>query len=281
MKIPGVVVLAAAAQGGGKCRVAIFIRELEVSLGLTAQLDVLGIRNVDAAAVQPDVGADLPGQHGVLFGGVATDQQNGRSRLEIAQGSGRRFVLRRRLGKRGIVRGAVMVNIVGADHHPRKLLQQIVLFVGGAVGADDAERFAATLLANLFEAFADVLDCVFPADGLELTILLPDQGLGEAVGAVYEIESEAALDAEEVAVDPALVAIVGAHNRHAFIGTADAEGGLATVAAVGADGGDMVHFPGPRLIAIGAGGQRAHGTDVNAGAALLAIQMVFAVGRDH
>ena len=98
---------------------------------------------------------------------------------------------------------------------------------------------------------------------------------------VGKVESVAALDAEEVAVDAALVAIVAANDLHAVIGAAHAEGGLASVAAVRADGGDVIHLPRAGLVAIGAGGERADGADVDAHAALFAVQMVLAVGRDH
>ena len=42
----------------------------------------------------------------------------------------------------------------------------------------------------------------------------------------------------------------------------------------------VVHLPGPRLVAITAAGKRAHGAHVDAHAALLAIEMVAAVGRN-
>ena len=61
---------------------------------------------------------------------------------------------------------------------------------------------------------------------------------------------------------------------------AHAERGLAAVRAVRADGADVVHLPGPRLVAVGAAGERAHRADVDAGAALVALQMVALVGRD-
>ena len=97
---------------------------------------------------------------------------------------------------------------------------------------------------------------------------------------VGEVEGVASLDAQEVAVDAALVAIVAAHNLHAGIGAAHAQRGLAAVAAMRADGADVLHLPRPRLVAISAGGERADRADVDAHAALFALQMVFFIGRD-
>ena len=95
-----------------------------------------------------------------------------------------------------------------------------------------------------------------------------------------EVEGVASLDAQEFAVDTALVAIVAAHDLHAGVGPPDAQRDLAAIAAMGADGADVVHLPWPRLVAIGAGGERADRADVNAHAALFALQMVFFIGRD-
>ncbi len=49
---------------------------------------------------------------------------------------------------------------------------------------------------------------------------------------------------------------------------------------MGADGAHVGHFPGARLISISAGGERADGAYVDAHAALFAIEVILAVGRD-
>ncbi len=61
---------------------------------------------------------------------------------------------------------------------------------------------------------------------------------------------------------------------------ARAERGLAAVGAVRADGADVRHLPGPRLVAINAAGERADRADVDAGAALVALQVIAVIGRD-
>ena len=93
---------------------------------------------------------------------------------------------------------------------------------------------------------------------------------------IVEIESVAALDAEELAVDAGAVAIVAADD----LVVAHAERGLAAVRAMRADGADVLHLPGARLIAISAAGERAHGADIDAHAALVALQVIAFVGRD-
>src|SRR6266550_438059 len=86
------------------------------------------------------------------------------------------------------------------------------------------------------------------------------------------------LDAEEVIVDAALVAVIAPHDFHAGIGAADAERGLASVATMRADGSNVVHLPRARLVAVGARRERTNGADVDAHAALFALEVVVLIG---
>jgi hypothetical protein len=135
-------------------------------------------------------------------------------------------------------------------------------------------------VADLFEFGGDDADGVLPGGGFELALGVADERLGEAVLGVDEVEAEAALGAEEVAVDAGFVAVVGADDLGAVVGLANAEGDLAAVAAMGADGGDVVHLPGAGLVAIGVAGERADRAGVDAHAALFAVEMIAAVGGD-
>src|SRR5260370_24511193 len=92
-----------------------------------------------------------------------------------------------------------------------------------------------------------------------------------------EIKTEAILDAQQIFVDAAHVAVVGTNN---FV-IADAERGLAAVRTVRADGRDILHFPGARFVAISAAGERADRANVDAHAALFAFEVGFAVGNNH
>ena len=93
-----------------------------------------------------------------------------------------------------------------------------------------------------------------------------------------EIECVAALDAKEIAVDTALIAIVSAHDLHPGIGTADAQSSFASITAVGANCADVLHLPRTRFVAIRTRSQRAHRADVDAHTALFALEMIFLVG---
>src|SRR5262249_53113140 len=155
----------------------------------------------------------------------------------------------------------------------RELLQEIVLFVGGAGGADDADGGAALRVADLLQAIGSSGERFFPTDGDETTVLA-DQRLAQSVFVGGEVEGVGSLDAEEVAVDAALIAIVAADDLHAVVGAAHAERGLAAIGTVRAGGGDVVHLPRAGLITVGAGGERADRADVDAHAALFAVQMV-------
>ena len=132
---------------------------------------------------------------------------------------------------------------------------------------------------DLLELRRDKLECLLPACGDELAVAL-DQRLLQAIGMVGEVEGVAALDAEEIAIDAAFIAIVAADNLHAGIGTAHAQRGFTAIAAMRADRADVLHLPGTGLVAIRARGERADRADVDAHAALFALQMIFVVGRD-
>src|SRR6478609_10398927 len=112
-----------------------------------------------------------------------------------------------------------------------------------------------------------MLNCFFPCGGRELAVFA-DERLAQAVFVIEIIERVAALDAQKIAVDSALVAVIAANNVHACIRPADAERGLAAIAAMRADGAKVLHLPRARLVAVSAGGERANRADVDAHAAL-------------
>src|SRR5690242_8757436 len=174
----------------------------------------------------------------------------------------------------------MVVNVIGAEHQAGEFLQQIIFLVAGAGGADHADGLPTVLLADFLQTQGNVFVGLVISGG-HMTTLFADERLLDAVIMIREIEGIAALDAKEIAVDAALVAVIAAHNLHARRGAAHAQGGLATVGAVGADGADVLHLPGPGLIAVGAGGERAHRANVNAHAAFFALQVVGVVGHDE
>src|ERR1700693_3497797 len=97
---------------------------------------------------------------------------------------------------------------------------------------------------------------------------------------ISKIKRVSSLDAEEVAVRSALIAIIATNNLHARIRAAHPQSRLAAIPAMRADGADMLHLPGTRLIAIRPGSKRPHRANVDAHAALFALQMVSLIRRD-
>src|SRR5262249_25673263 len=76
--------------------------------------------------------------------------------------------------------------------------------------------------------------------------------------------------------DSAPVPIVPAHD---FVVT-NTERRAAAVAAMRANRPDVVHFPRPRLVTIDPAGERAHGANVDASAAFVALKMIVLVRND-
>src|SRR5580658_816366 len=144
----------------------------------------------------------------------------------------------------------MMIDVIGLQHRPGKFRKQIIFFVGRAARSDDADCAAAILVANFSKPLADPFKSFFPGRRLELAVAANER-LGEPLLIMGKVESVPTFDAEEIAVDSAFVAVVPTHNLRSGIGAAHAERGLASIAAVSADGPDVVHLPGTRLVAVG------------------------------
>src|SRR5262249_39756833 len=126
----------------------------------------------------------------------------------------------------------------------------------------------------------DQLERFFPSRRSQLP-LLADQRLRQSFFVACEIEGVPALNAEEIPVRAALVAVVSADDFHAGIRAPYAQSRLTPVAAVRADGAHVLHLPGASLIPICARGECAHRADVDAHAALFALQMIFFIRSDQ
>ena len=107
--------------------------------GLTLQLDGLGIRNVETRTIEANVGAQFPGEERMLVGGIAADEQDGWGGCDVAEAGGLVLVSGEGAGEGCVVGVALVVNVVGVEDRARKFLQQVILFVGGLIGADDAD----------------------------------------------------------------------------------------------------------------------------------------------
>ena len=98
----------------------------------------------------------------MLVGGIAADEQDGAGGSDVAQAGGFAGMACERAGEGGVVGGALVVDVVGAENGAREFLQQVILFVGGAVGADDADGCAAARVANFFELAGGDADAHVP-----------------------------------------------------------------------------------------------------------------------
>ena len=140
------------------------------------------------------------------------------------------------------------------------------------VRTDHGHGFRAVLGADLLQARGDVPQGDVPVDRFRASVF-PKERLGEPLRVVDEIPGEASLDAEELAVDAGRVTVIGAE----YFVVLYTERGLAAVAAVVADGSGVLQLPGAGLVAIRAAGERADRADVDAHAALLAVELVVPV----
>src|SRR5450631_800753 len=139
----------------------------------------------------------------MLFGGIIAEDQDGRGGHGFAQGSGAVLMAGEGACKGGVVGGAVVVDVVGAEHGAGEFLQEVVFFVGGAVGAENSYGLAALDIADFAQLAAGVRQGLLPTDFCEFAVWLADERLGQAVGVVGKVKSIAAFDAQEVTVDTA------------------------------------------------------------------------------
>ena len=174
----------------------------------------------------------------------------------------------------GVIGGAVMIDVVGAERGAREAAEQIIFFVGGVIRADHADGGSAVSSRTCFRRRATSSSASSQVTGSSLP-LRRTSGWRMRSGLRGEIEAEAAFAAEKFAVDAGLIAIIGAKD---FV-VADAEGGLAAIRAMGAGRGNVRHFPWPRLVTIGAAGERADRANIDAHAALFAVQLAGMLGR--
>src|SRR5438552_8557068 len=99
------------------------------------------------------------------------------------------------------------------------------------VRREHSDRLPARLLANFLEAPSDQFKCLFPSRRHKLPVFAY-QGLGKPVFVMGKVERITPLDAEKIAVNAALVAIISAHDLHPRLGAPHAQRGLASVRAV-------------------------------------------------
>ena len=93
------------------------------------------------------------------------------------------------------------MNVVGFEDRPRHFLHQVVLFAGASARADESERIATVTLANSRQTFSYSIQRLVPGCRAQLSVRIPDQGLGKSVFVMNKIVGETAFDAEIAVVD--------------------------------------------------------------------------------
>ena len=112
--------------------------------------------------MQAYVVANLIRQQGMLVSRIVADQKDGGRVIHVTHAGGRLRPALQCGSKSREVSRAVMINIVGSQHHPRKLLQQVIFLVGCLAGTDNADCLSTFGIANLGKTPADQFECFFP-----------------------------------------------------------------------------------------------------------------------
>src|SRR5579862_1955371 len=165
---------------------------------------------VKTQTMMAEAGANLPGNERILLGDVVSNQQHGWCIVDVRHGGERIFRARTEGGgETRVVRGAMVVEIVGAESDAREAIEEIIFFVGRVIRTDYADGGRPMIFVDLFQSARDFLEHILPTGGFQFAIAT-DERLANSVGMMCEIESEAALGAEKFAVKAGMVAIVGA-----------------------------------------------------------------------
>ena len=126
---------------------------------------------------------------------IASNQQDCASMCNVLEACCFSMVSDECAGKFRIAGGALVVNVVGLQNRPRELLQQIILFIGGAVGANHADRFTTARVANLLQLLPRETQRLLPRGRLQLALGVAHQRRGQPLRALHKVESEPPLGA--------------------------------------------------------------------------------------
>src|SRR3979490_2786314 len=105
------------------------------------QLDFALIDNEELGTEMADAGANLPSGEGILVGRIVADHQNGLGVIKLIHGQqGISSVFAQRGDQAGVIRGAMVIDVVGAEGGSGQALEEIVLFVGSAIRPVEANE---------------------------------------------------------------------------------------------------------------------------------------------
>ena len=130
-----------------------------------------------------------------------------------------------------------MVDVVGLEDGPRQLHHRVVFFVRRLRRREEHEGIGTVAIRDAFEPVCDEIERFVPSGGRECAVL-PDEGRGETVGMVDEVEGVPAFHAQLPKADGMLGARFDAAY---FTRVVCDEVELATGAAVWARGERSVH----------------------------------------
>src|SRR5581483_7799671 len=102
----------------------------------------------------------------MLLSGIVADHEYRLGRADVAHAGRTTSCAGKRSDEAGIIGGAVMIDVVGAEHAARELLQQIVLFVSGASRSDYPGGSTGFL-----EFLGNQIDGCFPGRLFQLAVL--------------------------------------------------------------------------------------------------------------
>src|ERR1700732_2160791 len=145
----------------------------------------------------PNAGTNLPGSEGIFVGWIVAYEENRLGAIELVhgqQGIGGPFTTKgaKRGDQAGVVRSAVMVEVIGAEGGAGETLEEIVFLVGGAIGADETDRVGAILGVNFLQLGGGGLRGFFPGNWVKL-VALAHHRLADALFMLGEIEAKASL----------------------------------------------------------------------------------------
>src|SRR5260370_9483627 len=166
--------------------------------------------------MQPNIVANVPRHQGMLLGGIVANQQNCWSCEDVRHARSRIGLPPKRRRQSREIRGAVVIHVVRLQTNSSELGKKVRMFVGSAIRSDYPNRRPAIAIANLRKLPSDQLKRFFPRRRSELAVL-PDQRTRQPLFMIREIKSVTSLDAEEIAIRPALVAVIPAHNLHSSV----------------------------------------------------------------
>ena len=176
--------------------------------------------------------ANLPVHQRILLSGVVANHQDGPCLIELAD-SAHRFAraLPERRREPRVIRGAVVIDVIGSNLPARQPPQQEIFFVGRAVGPDEPDGCSPVRLVCALQPRRHFAHGIFPRGRLQFPAA-SHQRLPQALGMADEVKAESSFHAQKFLVDSREVTIVG--SQHGII--AHAERSLTAVRAVRADG---------------------------------------------